>query len=272
MQPNRYVFVLLMAFNAVIASARASEDQIVTRTMCVAHRGLSSKYLENSFVSFDGAIQAGAYAVELDLRHSKDGVGFIMHDADLSRTATHKEGHVCPLKTKLSELRSKDVIEHCQLNNGENIPTLAALFDFFSISDPNLFLEFKDRPSNQSIALIQEWLSNTKGNQTLISFSADRLQKVKERLNIKSTTNIEYLHLAHFQSQADRNFDGFDLRVISKKALNNAKDQLLKVGVWTKDRPSTIRKYLNLGVDYITTNRVDLCLNLSKEEGPTDSR
>ena len=53
----------------------------------VGHRGLSHYYPENTRASIDGAITAGLYGVEVDLRSSRDGVPFLVHDVRLKRIA-----------------------------------------------------------------------------------------------------------------------------------------------------------------------------------------
>ena len=53
----------------------------------VGHRGLSHYYPENTEASVDGAIAAGLYGVEVDLRASRDGVPFLVHDVRLQRVA-----------------------------------------------------------------------------------------------------------------------------------------------------------------------------------------
>jgi len=53
----------------------------------VGHRGLSHYYPENTEASVDGAIAAGLYGVEVDLRASRDGVPFLVHDVRLQRAA-----------------------------------------------------------------------------------------------------------------------------------------------------------------------------------------
>jgi glycerophosphoryl diester phosphodiesterase len=53
----------------------------------VAHRGASAAYPENTLESFLAAAEAGAEAVELDVRLSADGVPVVVHDPELSRVA-----------------------------------------------------------------------------------------------------------------------------------------------------------------------------------------
>lgn len=52
----------------------------------VAHRGASLEQPENTIEAFEAAIDAGADAVEFDVRMTADGVAVVMHDPDVSRT------------------------------------------------------------------------------------------------------------------------------------------------------------------------------------------
>ncbi|KAJ5411653.1 uncharacterized protein N7487_006012 [Penicillium crustosum] len=51
----------------------------------IAHRGFKGQYPENTLLSIDGAIRAGAHALELDLHISRDGVVVLSHDPSLMR-------------------------------------------------------------------------------------------------------------------------------------------------------------------------------------------
>ena len=52
----------------------------------VAHRGLASKYPENTLVGIRAALSAGARFLEVDLQLSADGVAFVHHDWETLRT------------------------------------------------------------------------------------------------------------------------------------------------------------------------------------------
>jgi len=55
-------------------------------TQIVAHRGASTERPENTLASTRRAIEAGATAVEVDVRRTKDGHLVLLHDATLDRT------------------------------------------------------------------------------------------------------------------------------------------------------------------------------------------
>lgn len=55
----------------------------------IAHRGFACCYPENTLEAIDAAIEAGADAVELDVRLTRDGVPILMHDDSIGRTTDH---------------------------------------------------------------------------------------------------------------------------------------------------------------------------------------
>jgi glycerophosphoryl diester phosphodiesterase len=60
------------------------------RPIVVAHRGACVEQPENTLAAFEAAIEAGADAVEFDVRLTRDGHAVVMHDADVARTT---DGH-----------------------------------------------------------------------------------------------------------------------------------------------------------------------------------
>jgi glycerophosphoryl diester phosphodiesterase len=59
----------------------------MTQPLVIAHRGYSSRYVENTQSAYRGAIGIGADIVESDARLSRDGQVFACHDATLQRVA-----------------------------------------------------------------------------------------------------------------------------------------------------------------------------------------
>jgi len=73
-----------------------------SRPLVVAHRGASIERPENTIEAFEAAIDAGADAVEFDVRLSADGVAIVMHDPDVSRTT---DGVGLVLELTLTDIR-----------------------------------------------------------------------------------------------------------------------------------------------------------------------
>lgn len=68
-------------------------------TLACAHRGLSAEEPENTLAAFRAAADAGAHAIELDVRLTHDKHVVVMHDANIART-TDGAGRVGDLDLK----------------------------------------------------------------------------------------------------------------------------------------------------------------------------
>lgn len=53
--------------------------------LCIAHRGYSSHFPENTFAAFDAALTTPLYGIELDVQLTRDDVPVIFHDRTLRR-------------------------------------------------------------------------------------------------------------------------------------------------------------------------------------------
>jgi glycerophosphoryl diester phosphodiesterase len=88
----------------------------------VAHRGASAERPECTLAAIQRAIEVGATAVEVDVRTSRDGQLFLLHDAPLDRT-TNGKGPANALT--LAELQSLDAGSFFDpAYRGERIPSL----------------------------------------------------------------------------------------------------------------------------------------------------
>jgi len=63
----------------------------MNRPLVIAHRGYSSRYVENTQAAYEGAIAIGADVVETDARLTRDGQVYACHDANLARIALNGE-------------------------------------------------------------------------------------------------------------------------------------------------------------------------------------
>ena len=58
----------------------------LTLPVVIAHRGASGYAPENTFASFDKALELGFPDIEFDIRATRDGVPVVIHDATVDRT------------------------------------------------------------------------------------------------------------------------------------------------------------------------------------------
>ena len=93
----------------------------------IAHRGYSACYPENTLAAFNGAIDAGAHMIELDVCLSKDRHLVVIHDETVDRT-TNGTGAVKAFS--LDQLIRLDAGSWFDPRfNTERLPTLAQVLD-----------------------------------------------------------------------------------------------------------------------------------------------
>ena len=135
----------------------------------IAHRGDSSRAPENTLAAFEAGVEAGASAVELDLRCTADGHVVVMHDESVDRT-TDGTGQLEQLT--LEQVRKLDAGGWFDERfAGEGVPTLAEVFDRMVDRVP-LVLHIKEAGCGIERAVIEE--VNRRGVVDRVSVSSDR--------------------------------------------------------------------------------------------------
>ena len=218
----------------------------------IAHRGLhdfngflGSRDIENSI----GAIVAAArkdYAVEIDVRETKDGVPVVFHDETLSRLAGREE--------RISELRWIE-IKKVLLANRQGIPTLARILDIIFGKVP-LLIDIKDidgtlGPTNGIFEKnIVKLLTNYNGPVAVMSFnpfSISWMQKlapeipcglVTERFKKTSwpkvsKTYLNRLNKMYYVSKLNVSFISHSKPFLSSSAVSEQKNFGRRVLCWT---------------------------------------
>lgn len=100
----------------------------------IAHRGLHNDAMpENSLVAFDNACKLG-FAIELDVRLSKDGEVVVFHDFNLKR--------LCGEDVNLNKLTLSDLKKYHLKGTKHTIPTLKEALDLINGRSP-IMIELK---------------------------------------------------------------------------------------------------------------------------------
>ena len=136
----------------------------------MAHRGLQAGYPENTALSVQKAIEAGALYVEIDIQLSLDRQPMVYHDISLKRVSG-QDAMISSLTC--SELTALPAYEPKRLGNqfiDETISSLAAVVEII-LSHPQvtLFVELKE----ESIAEF--------GAQTMLENVCQELQPIRDR-------------------------------------------------------------------------------------------
>jgi len=132
------------------------------RQQPIAHRGLHDEQLpENSLGAFQAAVARG-YAIELDVRTTRDGTPVVFHDASLDRMT----GHSALLhETKLEQLGPLQLKA-----SRESIPTLEQTLSLVDGQSP-LLIELKSRrPVGKLESAVAGLLDTYKGPAAIQSF------------------------------------------------------------------------------------------------------
>ena len=143
------LFVLLLVgvfYNGQLSDSHAADTSMAIAAsrviQVIAHRGASAERPECTLAAVKRAIEVGATAAEVDVRTSKDGHLFILHDRTLDRT-TNGSGRASSLT--LAELQRLDAGSHFdEKYRGERIPSLIEVAELCR-GKINLFLDLKEQ-------------------------------------------------------------------------------------------------------------------------------
>lgn len=226
-----------------------------------AHRGSNMKAPENSIPAYEIAIEKGYYAVETDVRLTKDGVWVVSHDSNINRCFN---GYAEIEKKTYSELLKYRV------DTGRNywkydlqIPTLAEYLDLFVGTGvkPEIELKTNDNKGiDEVISMLKE--RNLYENSIIISFNLSQVQYVHQ---VAPEMEVWYL----VNQIDDQNISATkDLGKNAKLATkyDKAKEDIpwieksismgVDVACWTVDSIEAAEEIYNAGVRYITSNNL----------------
>ena len=125
--------------------AACIRDSRCHRIFIVAHRARGFGGPDNSRAAVTLAVAAGVPVVEIDLRGSKDGELFVMHDGKLESSTT--------LQGRIERLPS-NVVASARLRNGEAVPRFRDVYER-SRGRFVLSVDFKVHP--EAVAEVADW-------------------------------------------------------------------------------------------------------------------
>ena len=226
---------------------------VAAQPKVISHRGYwtAPNSAQNSLASFTKADSVGVFGSEIDVWLTADDKLIVNHDRVYKGTDINME------KSTLKEITS------IVLPNGENIPTLDAYLRLVA-TKPNtrLILEMRtlsdlkreDLAAEKIIKALRKY--NLLDRTDIIAFSINACLAFKK---LMPDGRIFYLNgdLAP-RSIKKLGLTGIDysMSVLRKnpKWVEQAHKEGLEVNVWTVDTEEDMRYFIDLGVDYITTD------------------
>lgn len=245
--------------------------------LVLAHRGgakmLYNLKLENTISAFERAVALGCTWIETDVRASKDGVVYVIHDEDLRRLAgAHYR----------IEDTDSSVLDRVRIGGREPMPRLSEVLRRFSGVNFNI-----DIKSDQAVApLIRLLRSAGHGAQIrLASFDTDRLVRVREALP-GARTSISRNELARLlllgtppASMSYPNIDAAQIPlhwhgvpIATRAVIGRLHRMDLAVHVWTVDEEPQMRRLIAYGVDGLITGRPDLAMKVIAQSAHSGRR
>jgi glycerophosphoryl diester phosphodiesterase len=232
----------------------------------VAHRGASVSHPENTLGAFEGAVEAGADVVELDVRLTADRIAVILHDLDVSKT-TDGSGFVHGLT--LEQVKELDA------SGGRGpraeVPTLREALDFLS-GRSGINIEIKNIPGESSFdspreAVAQEVVTllherRFDGGVVVSSFNWLSIERVQELDPAIPTGFLTTAAVDPWAALVYAGSRGHAYVLPQAPALYEAGVEFVDaahakgvaVGTWTVDDPEAIERLFRMGVDAIATN------------------
>lgn len=238
----------------------------------IAHRGASARAPENTLAALRCALHDDADLVELDCRRTRDGALVLLHDATLDRTTDARWVYPRRRPWRVADF----TLDEIQLLDagawkgrrfaGERVPTLEQALRLLEGTGVGLLLEIKQpglypgvvREVGQALWTEPGFLVPALRAGRMIVQSFD-IEAMKEHKVVEPAIPVGLLGrppiahlpvLATWADQINPRHSRMDARY-----LDPVHQAGMKSLVWTVNRPSGMRRAIELGADGIITNR-----------------
>jgi glycerophosphoryl diester phosphodiesterase len=214
----------------------------------VAHRGDPYRVRENTIDSVRSAFDRGADAVEVDVRLTRDGVPVLLHDGTLKRLWQHER----PLSTlSADEVRGL---------TGGGVPTLTEALA--ATGDGRVMIDLPGEPGLRAVRRIVDTVRDCGAEERVYYTAGPTAMLAVRAADPSAEIAMTWTSLAPPRPAL---LDAVRPRWLNYRFALVDRDLAARVhrgghllSVWTPDTRRSMRRLIDLGVDSITTNRVDL--------------
>lgn len=221
---------------------------VMQNVTAVAHRGDPYRVRENTIDSLRSAFDRGADAVEFDVRLTRDGVPVLLHDQTLKRLWGHER--------PLSSLSADEV----RGLTGGGVPTLAEALAV--TGDGRVMIDLPGEPGLRAVRRIVDTVREC-GAQERAYYTAGPTAMLAVRAADPSAeiamtwTSLAPPRPALLAAVRPR-WLNYRFALVDRDLAARVHRGGHLLSVWTPDTRRSMRRLIDLGVDSITTNRVDL--------------
>lgn len=229
----------------------------------VCHRGANNVAPENTRAAAQQCVDWGVKYVEVDVRTSKDGVMYILHDATVDRT-TDGTGRLRDLTSEEIDRLDAGSWFHTRFA-GERIPRLEPFLRWIK-GKAKVFFDVKDADLRELVALTRRldfanecffWFDRDANAREFRALAPDLTLKI-------NATTVAEIEKAHSEYQA--RIIELALRQLTPEVLTTCHARDIKVMVLQKPRdPDAYRQIIERGADMVNLDFADAFLSVQRE-------
>ena len=225
-------------------------------TKMVAHRGVSKLERENTMPAFVAAGNRSYYGIETDIHITRDGRFIVYHDDNTLRlTGVDSVVEEQDFDT-LRKLEIKDFDDESRIDL--YMPTLEEYIKNCKKYEKIAVLELKNPMPKDKVFEVCDILDKIghREGTVIISFDYQNLLFVKEK---HPEQKVQFLCKEYDEALIQKlKKDGMDLDIhrgsVDRKLIDLCHKNGIEVNAWTVDDPEQAQSFIDMGIDYITTN------------------
>ncbi len=224
----------------------------------IAHRGFSGAYPENTALAVRKAVELQAGCIEIDVRETKDGEIVVIHDETVNRT-TGGEGPVKELT--FEELKKLDAGKWKGNFENTTVPSLDEILRIVR-GRTMLLIEIKEAAPEKIIRIIRR--HKMESDVIIGSFAVDYLIQTRIIEPSIPTALIAGTLPAGPDVLVRHGIQIIDIeyRQLKDRRIESFIRSGISCAVWTVDDIGDMKRMLDAGVSFITTNKPDSLIEL----------
>lgn len=218
--------------------------------LVIAHRGDSSRALENSIEAVRLALSIPVDMVEIDVQKSRDNQLYVMHDEDTGRTADRNINIEQSVSEEIAQVR---------LKNGEPVPRLADVLALVA-GKAGLNIEVKNDNAG-ALCAAHLFGAGYKGQLLISSFKEREVLDVRRVMPSVPVAGIfDDFGVRDVNAYKAKGYGVISLRrkIVTRELIDACHEKKIKVYVWTVDEEDEMKKFMEWGVDGMYSNKPDV--------------
>ena len=229
------------------------------KSLCIAHRGKHDKYFENTLNAFKEAGKGAFFGIETDIHLTKDNYWVVHHDPDFLSDGK---------KYVIAEMTRDEVLK-LHLDNDQNdeeayIPTFEDYLKIVKESGKRPIIEIKPKnPKLKYLKQLVKYIDEYMGidNVHFIAFYPWPLIKLRmkygKKVHLQMLLEPDHYKMLYKWAKFYKMDIDIEDKLLTQELIDIFHKKNLKVNAWTVDNKETLRKFEEMGIDYITTNVFD---------------